>query len=817
MREILISGSDYFLDTVIGYEGEHNSTNLNIKLPSELISNDIDYYIVKFKTGKNKGVISQRLQQSGGYIVIPLVQDVTDFGVLEFQVEAWALDGDVVSRIAMTPTISRLIGKSVDSDGVLIDEEVSGLMAELQSLIANYPEKIVVERVEDLPENPEDGLDALVTGALPTGGAVKNDPFMQYFSIGGNWYKIGSEAIEYAGLYAPYAGYPFRVVQDAFYEFGQYDTPENISVKKGDCPLPSIVFPEGVHRSEAGFINEETGKSITIGVYDGTEADTPLELDVPYAFLHVFDIVQTTLYLNNFEQMEVDDGVLEPGCYLLADDGSPTAIDKSTIPEFKNYRLVHDSWFNDEDDQPPNPLNPQFLGYYFNNETLQLYYWNGAEYVAVGGEAKVVEYADLDAPYAGYPFRHTPSGKIVEQEHYILPLNVPLKLYVNPVPPLTDIIQFDDSAATSGFLILPPEQSGVPVNIAVLNQGLGLNENGEAVPAQYIYAPQEISFMGNSVPKGWNYLSLVDGVPDFTTLRQISYDEVPRLLVTIVDEYADEWEPAGGTYLSETPYLSEGSLYYWNGAEYVEVGGADLSAYATKEYVDENAGVTVNKVAPINGNITLDTSNIEPTGDRWYLKDADVALLYTLRGDNEGSDFPHTSFILSGSFNEINSEYSAIVAGGFNSVSGSYSAIVGGAGNLASGYCSATIGGEGLIASADYSAIVGKHGEPPEDSLFAVANGTDGDNKNIAFYVGGDGVSHFDEMPEVPAGRVINADNQLVDKKYVDENHANIREVSEAPESSTATGVKGETVYTNEAIYVCVDTNTWRKVALTSW
>lgn len=137
IREITIT--DYTLNTIIGYDGEHKITNLNIKLPAEMISGDIDYYTVEFETSAGDIVPSGHLSQSGGYIVISPWQQVMIEGTLKFQVIAWGLTGDTIDKIAKSPVISRLVGESVDGDSVLIDEEVSGLMAELQALIANYP------------------------------------------------------------------------------------------------------------------------------------------------------------------------------------------------------------------------------------------------------------------------------------------------------------------------------------------------------------------------------------------------------------------------------------------------------------------------------------------------------------------------------------------------------------------------------------------------------------------------------------------------------------------------------------------------------
>ena len=99
MREITISGSDYFLDTVIGYEGEHKATRLNIKLPPEMISDDIDYYTVEFEVAGGKIIATEGIQQIGGYLSVSPWQQIMVFGNLCFQVTAWSMIEGEASRI----------------------------------------------------------------------------------------------------------------------------------------------------------------------------------------------------------------------------------------------------------------------------------------------------------------------------------------------------------------------------------------------------------------------------------------------------------------------------------------------------------------------------------------------------------------------------------------------------------------------------------------------------------------------------------------------------------------------------------------------
>jgi hypothetical protein len=40
---------------------------------------------------------------------------------------------------------------------------------------------------------------------------------------------------------------------------------------------------------------------------------------------------------------------------------------------------------------------------------------------------------------------------------------------------------------------------------------------------------------------------------------------------------------------------------------------------------------------------------------------------------------------------------------------------------------------------------------------------------------------------------------------------------AEAPAAANATGTKGAVVFTADAIYVCVDTDTWKKTDLSTW
>ncbi len=137
IKEIIIT--DYTLEPNVGYEGEHRSTNLNIRLTNDLISENIDYYTIEFKPQGQSVIQTEALQQEGGYLTIQLWQQIMVSGILEFQVIAWRLVDGEVSKIGKSPIIKVKVGKSVSGEYEELDDNVSGLIVELQNLIANYP------------------------------------------------------------------------------------------------------------------------------------------------------------------------------------------------------------------------------------------------------------------------------------------------------------------------------------------------------------------------------------------------------------------------------------------------------------------------------------------------------------------------------------------------------------------------------------------------------------------------------------------------------------------------------------------------------
>ncbi|MBO9586639.1 MAG: hypothetical protein J7574_20930 [Flavobacterium sp.] len=57
----------------------------------------------------------------------------------------------------------------------------------------------------------------------------------------------------------------------------------------------------------------------------------------------------------------------------------------------------------------------------------------------------------------------------------------------------------------------------------------------------------------------------------------------------------------------------------------------------------------------------------------------------------------------------------------------------------------------------------------------------------------------------------------LVNKEYADSNLPTMTTLNVAPTSATATGVKGDIRIDNDYVYICVNTNTWKRSALTAW
>lgn len=57
----------------------------------------------------------------------------------------------------------------------------------------------------------------------------------------------------------------------------------------------------------------------------------------------------------------------------------------------------------------------------------------------------------------------------------------------------------------------------------------------------------------------------------------------------------------------------------------------------------------------------------------------------------------------------------------------------------------------------------------------------------------------------------------LVNKEYVDSNFPTMTTLNPAPTTATATGTKGDIRIDNDYVYICVNTNTWKRSALTTW
>ena len=53
--------------------------------------------------------------------------------------------------------------------------------------------------------------------------------------------------------------------------------------------------------------------------------------------------------------------------------------------------------------------------------------------------------------------------------------------------------------------------------------------------------------------------------------------------------------------------------------------------------------------------------------------------------------------------------------------------------------------------------------------------------------------------------------------KEFDLTNSKLLSFSPVPASATATGTKGDIAYDSEYMYVCTDTNTWKRTALTTW
>lgn len=146
MRTLNIEVSDtsvnYVDGKLAGRIGEHNATQLIIKLP-ELLRNGVDYHIISFDTLQGSVVSSaittddtKEAYLSGDKIYCTLWQELTKTPALMFTVEAYAVTDNEPVMIAKSPYIDELYFEmSADDNGAQAETGGHGLACDVETLL----------------------------------------------------------------------------------------------------------------------------------------------------------------------------------------------------------------------------------------------------------------------------------------------------------------------------------------------------------------------------------------------------------------------------------------------------------------------------------------------------------------------------------------------------------------------------------------------------------------------------------------------------------------------------------------------------------
>ena len=111
MREVRIDLSDDKCSPVVfgGYIGEHNETEVIVKLPDRMLTSDITKYQFVFKNSKNEVQSDNPVDLSdinNGNIGTLLTEDQSIGGCLILSVVAISENNGVLTRRAKTPIVS---------------------------------------------------------------------------------------------------------------------------------------------------------------------------------------------------------------------------------------------------------------------------------------------------------------------------------------------------------------------------------------------------------------------------------------------------------------------------------------------------------------------------------------------------------------------------------------------------------------------------------------------------------------------------------------------------------------------------------------
>ena len=170
----------------VGYTGEHNATELVVKIPQEMAA-ESDYLVAVFLTGdkiiRSRKITAQRDSGlpylDGNEVHISLSQKLTGNPTLGIQIEGYAKDENGISvLVGKSAYISnltlRLSPKGSSDDTVMPDyEEIVDMIRKASENVKGGIEKY--ENFELLPDEAEDGDLAYVKNAS---GTVITEPFV---------------------------------------------------------------------------------------------------------------------------------------------------------------------------------------------------------------------------------------------------------------------------------------------------------------------------------------------------------------------------------------------------------------------------------------------------------------------------------------------------------------------------------------------------------------------------------------------------------------------------------------------------------------
>lgn len=280
MRTVNIdfTGADAPVDFFAGYKGEANNTQLTIRLPGSLCSDDIDYYRASFRRVGYENVRSEKLYAEDGLISLTLWYELLRCsGTLLMQISAYDFEGNELVRLGKTPIATLKVKPSIPA-GAEGDTDIHGMEAELEELIRiqnNGDCSVRVNTFTDLPTNVRAGTMALVHCPPPK----YEVPGLQTFIDGVNYPRI------YLNPYPPRPAHVYT----------------------GDDELESIAF-----------VNIETGLSFPYGCSymffaGGGDDGIPIVLQV---ITTVGD--ETPLFVYTWDEFDLDEELhVEPGWHKV--------------------------------------------------------------------------------------------------------------------------------------------------------------------------------------------------------------------------------------------------------------------------------------------------------------------------------------------------------------------------------------------------------------------------------------------------------------------------------------------------------------------